>query len=149
MKYNLIFPIAGEGSRFGYTFKPFLEVDNKGNFIELAFSPFKKHLSKIDKILFIFLKAQETKYDVSNNLKRIFSNINFETCILDKPTSGPAETIRLALKKHPLKGPLIICDCDHTLNVDNIFKEIEESKADCIIPIWPLSRTPSFIRRSI
>ena len=138
MKYNLIFPIAGEGSRFGYTFKPFLEVDNKGNFIELAFSPFKKHLSKIDKILFIFLKAQETKYDVSNNLNRIFSNINFETCILDKPTSGPAETIRLALKKHPLKGPLIICDCDHTLNVDNIFKEIEESKADCIIPIWPL-----------
>ena len=68
MKYNLIFPIAGEGSRFGYTFKPFLEVDNKGNFIELAFSPFKKHLSKIDKILFIFLKAQETKYDVSNKV---------------------------------------------------------------------------------
>ena len=137
-KYNLIFPMAGEGSRFGYTFKPFLEVDDKGNFIELAFGPFQKHLSKIERIIFIFLKDQEIKYDVSKNLERIFPDINFETCILDKPTNGPAETIRLALKRNTINGPLIICDCDHTLNVDMIFQQIEESKSDCVIPIWPL-----------
>ena len=74
--------MAGEGSRFGYTFKPFLEVDDKGNFIELAFGPFQKHLSKIERIIFIFLKDQEIKYDVSKNLERIFPDINFETCIL-------------------------------------------------------------------
>ena len=138
-KINLIFPMAGEGSRFGYTFKPFLEVANKGNFIELAFQPFKKHISKIDKILFIFLEEQEIKYDVSNNLKRIFKGIPFEICILKNMTSGPAETIRLALIQNKISGRLIICDCDHTLNVDELFEEIENPLNDCVLPIWSLN----------
>ena len=137
-KCNLIFPMAGEGSRFGYTFKPFLEVENKGNFIELAFGPFKKHLSKIERIIFIFLEEQELKYDVTKNLERIFSDLDFETCILENPTNGPAETIRIALKRNKIDGPILICDCDHSLNVDKFFEEIDNSFSDSIIPIWPL-----------
>jgi GTP:adenosylcobinamide-phosphate guanylyltransferase len=31
---TLIFPMAGKGTRFGGTFKPFLEVNSHGTFIE-------------------------------------------------------------------------------------------------------------------
>ena len=135
-KLNLIFPMAGAGSRFGYSFKPFLEVGDKGNFIELAFKPFRKHISKIDRVIFIFLREQEEKYDVSNNLSKIFKGIDHETCILKEMTSGPAETIRLALKKNKIFGSAIICDCDHSLNVDKIFEEIDSY--DCVLPVWSL-----------
>lgn len=135
-KLSLIFPMAGAGSRFGYAFKPFLEVGDKGNFIELAFKPFIKHLEKIDKVIFIFLSEQEEKYDVSNNLKKIFKGIDYEICLLKKMTSGPAETIRLALKQKKIIGRVIICDCDHTLNVDQFFQEIDNY--DCVLPVWSL-----------
>ena len=134
---SLIFPMAGAGFRFGYTFKPFLEVGDKGNFIELAFKPFKKHMSRINRVLFIFLKEQEAKYDVSNNLKKLFKGIDYETCILEKMTSGPAETIRLGLKQNKISGRVIICDCDHTLNVDQFFEEIDNY--DCVLPVWSLN----------
>ena len=54
-------------------------------------------------------------------------------------TSGPAETIRLAIKKKKIANNLIICDCDHTLNVDEFFEEIENSKVMCTLPIWSLN----------
>mgnify|MGYP003125675168 CR=1 FL=1 len=38
---NLIFPVAGEGSRFGGVFKPFLKIGDK-HFIEVTYEPFKK-----------------------------------------------------------------------------------------------------------
>ena len=42
MKFNIIFPMAGKGSRFGYKFKPFLKISDL-TFIQLAFQPFLKH----------------------------------------------------------------------------------------------------------
>ena len=51
-KLNVVFPMAGEGSRFGYTFKPFISVGDL-TFIERAISPFLKHEDKINKFYFI------------------------------------------------------------------------------------------------
>ena len=39
MALNLIFPVAGEGSRFGGTFKPFLNIGDI-TFIETTLKPF-------------------------------------------------------------------------------------------------------------
>ncbi len=133
-----MFPIAGKGERFGYTFKPFLEIEDEGSFIELAFEPFKKYLSHIEEIVFIFLEEQEKKYDVSSKLKKLFIDVKFSTCILKEETKGPAETIRLAINKKNINGQILICDCDHTLNVDSIFAKIKEDNSDCIVPIWSL-----------
>tara|TARA_Y100001951_G_scaffold103540_1_gene112629 strand:- start:868 stop:2832 length:1965 start_codon:yes stop_codon:yes gene_type:complete len=134
---TLIFPMAGKGQRFGYTFKPFLEVNGHGKFIELAFEPFKRWLPYVKKVVFVFLKEQEEKYNVSTRLSEILEGIEFETCILEEETSGPAETVRMAVKEKNIKGGVLLCDCDHALHVDNIFGEISDG-ADVVIPVWPL-----------
>jgi len=134
---TLIFPMAGKGQRFGYTFKPFLEVNGHGKFIELAFEPFKRWLPYIKRVLFVYLAEQEEEYSVSYNLRKSFPDIEFEVCILKEETSGPAETVRMAIKEKDITGPALLCDCDHALHVDSIFREISEG-ADVVIPVWPL-----------
>src|SRR5665213_2184308 len=57
-KLSLIFPMAGQGARFGYRFKPFLDVQGK-SFIEAAFAPFREGLPQIDKVDFIVTAEQE------------------------------------------------------------------------------------------
>ena len=39
-----------------------------------------------------------------------------------------------------IKGPSIVCDCDHSLNVDEIFKNALKNKHDCIIPTWEITK---------
>ena len=134
---TLIFPMAGKGVRFGETFKPFLEVNSHGTFIELAFEPFKKWLPYIKNVLFVYLSEQEEEYNVSENLRKSFPDIKFDICMLEKATSGPADTIRMAIQEKNIKGSAIICDCDHALHVDNIFKNLLDGH-DAILPVWPL-----------
>ena len=134
---TLIFPMAGKGQRFGYTFKPFLEVNGHGKFIELAFEPFKRWLPYIKKVLFVYLTEQEEEYSVSENLRKSFPQIDFDICMLKEETSGPAETVRMAIKEKNITGPALLCDCDHALHVDNIFREIAEG-AEVVLPVWPL-----------
>ncbi|MDC0039281.1 hypothetical protein OAJ78_06450 [Gammaproteobacteria bacterium] len=136
-KPTLIFPMAGRGSRFGHNFKPFLEVEGQGKFIELAFEPFRKWISDIERVLFIYLKQQEKEYGVSSKLKQLFSNIEFDIFLLEEETNGPAETIRLGIEGKNINGPVILCDCDHAFNVDSLFKLIPD-EPDCILPVWPL-----------
>ena len=135
---TLIFPMAGKGARFGYTFKPFLEVEGRGKFIELAVKPFEKWLPHIKNIIFVYLEEQEQEHNASNELEKIFVDIPFDICLLKEPTSGPAETIRLALENKNVDGPVVLCDCDHTLNVDEFFEKIIEGNSDCVLPVWPL-----------
>ena len=138
--FTLIFPIAGKGARFGYKFKPFLEIEGKGTFVEIAFIPFRKHLHLIEKVIFVFLEEQEKEFDVTNRLKNIFFDIKYDVSILKKPTKGPAETVRRAIEDKKLNGPLVICDCDHTLNIDNFVKKIELNKYGSILPVWSLAQ---------
>ena len=50
-KVTVIFPMAGDGSRFGRKFKPFLSITEK-TFIESAVFPFRAHLEKIKEFVF-------------------------------------------------------------------------------------------------
>ena len=136
---SLIFPMAGQGARFGYKFKPFLEFDGKGEFIKQAFKTFQNHLKYFNKIVFVYLDSQEKEYNVSLNLNRIFSDIKFEICLLEKPTNGPGETVKAALAKSEISGPIIVCDCDHTLNIDEFMEKIQSTDIDCLLPVWSLA----------
>ena len=62
MKFNIIFPMAGESSRFNYNFKPFLQISDS-TFLELAFKYFKFYLNNINIIYFVVTKKQ---YDNNN-----------------------------------------------------------------------------------
>tara|TARA_R110001592_G_scaffold39802_4_gene130865 strand:+ start:1844 stop:3961 length:2118 start_codon:yes stop_codon:yes gene_type:complete len=136
MKTTVIIPMAGQGSRFGYKFKPFLKIENE-TFIERTIGSFKNNLEDIDKFIFIYLKEQEEQHNVQHKLNELFPEINFETVILDKKTKGPAETIIKATSNKKIDR-CIICDCDHWLSLDLFFEKIKESKYDCIIPTWEI-----------
>ena len=127
---NLVFPVAGEGSRFGGVFKPFMKIGDK-YFIEVTYEPFKKWKKKISSVIFICTEEQNNKFNVEKKLKAIIDHPKVQIIKLKQTTIGPYETISNA----NLSGSCIVCDCDHSLNVDPIFEQLK-SDIDCIIPVW-------------
>ena len=83
---NIIFPMAGEGSRFGYDFKPFLPLADL-TFIEKAIEPFVKHIDSIKKFYFVVTKTQEEKYGVRERLELIL-DVPFEVIIIPEKTES-------------------------------------------------------------
>ncbi len=132
-KLNVVFPMAGEGSRFGYTFKPFISVGDL-TFIERAISPFLKHEDKINKFYFIVTEEQEKENKVRVGLDKIL-DVPFDLIIIPEKTSGPHQTIvKASTLNTDILDNVIICDCDHSIDVDCIFSDSDDF--DCIIPVW-------------
>lgn len=136
---NIIFPMAGDGLRFGGTdFKPFIDGTEK-LFIELAKEPFnilKKYYNT--KFIFIFRNDQDYKYNVSIKLKSLFPNDSLLFCIIPSCTNGPIETIKTALNLYDISGTSFVCDCDHSINISPILDFIQNNNniPDIIVPIW-------------
>ena len=141
MALNLIFPVAGEGSRFGGTFKPFLNIGDV-TFIETTLKPFRNHLPFIGKIYFICTLEQEREYDVESNLRCIFPDLNnlIEVVIIDQKTQGPYQTIKQGIQKANINGPSIVCDCDHSLDVDAVFNLALKDQVDAVVPVWDIDK---------
>jgi GTP:adenosylcobinamide-phosphate guanylyltransferase len=136
-KLSLIFPMAGQGARFGYRFKPFLEVQGKP-FISAAFAPFRPWLSRIDKVYFVVTREQDVAYDVCGRIDAMFAGVPHETVVLDNATDGPAETLDRCLEARTISGPIMVCDCDHAVNVDGLMRAAN-SAIDCALPTWDLA----------
>ncbi len=141
-KLTLIFPMAGEGARFGYRFKPFLSLRGEA-FIAAAVAPFRPWLADIERICFIFTRAQEQAHNVSARLAQMFAGLPIQCVILEKPTRGPAETLRLALEQTGTTGPALVCDCDHAVDVDELMRvATAEPGVACAVPTWSLEGEP-------
>ena len=41
-------------------------------------------------------------------------------------------------KSAAITGPLIVCDCDHSIDVDPLFRAIGDMSSDCILSTWKL-----------
>jgi|TARA_Y100000031_G_scaffold124089_1_gene139684 hypothetical protein len=137
-KLTVIFPMAGDGTRFDRGYKPFLNVRDK-YFIESAIKPFIKWQHKIKEFIFVFRSDQEENYNITKQLSKIFNDLVYKIIILNKKTSGPVETISTALIKSPLIGPAIFCDSDHSINIDPMFDIIfKDNIYDCILPVWEI-----------
>lgn len=134
---NVFFPMAGQGARFGHRFKPFLMLDD-ATFIAAAVQPFRTFASRIARFVFVYLDEQERAYEVSARLAAMFAGLPIETVRLDAPTRGPAETIGRAVARLGARGPAMICDCDHSLDVAPLFDAFEHTKFDALLPVWPL-----------
>jgi hypothetical protein len=133
---NVFFPMAGQGARFGHRFKPFLMLEDT-TFIEAAVQPFRTFASRIARFVFVYLEEQERAYEVSARLAAMFGGLPIETVRLDAPTRGPAETIACAVARIGARGPALICDCDHSLDVAPLFDAFQ-AKFDALLPVWPL-----------
>jgi NDP-sugar pyrophosphorylase family protein len=135
---NVLFPMAGQGARFGHQFKPFLTVEGQ-SFIEAAVAPFRKHISQIDRFVFVYLESQDRDFDVRRRLGGMFAGLPFEVVLLDRPTRGPAETIGRAVDRLGITGAALVCDCDHAVDVTPLFDIItRRERYDALLPLWPL-----------
>ena len=137
MKISVIFPIAGLGSRFGYTFKPFLKA-TEYTFIELAKKPFDilKNYGYQVEYYFIYRESQEKAYDVTKQLKTIFPTDNI-TGLTICDTDGPLQTLQQAITKYNLNGLAFVCDCDHAIQIEPMIENLDLlDKYDVIIPTW-------------
>lgn len=138
-RLTLIFPMAGRGERFGTTFKPFLQIGDQA-FIEAAVEPFRKWRSAISNIVFVFLRQQDVDFSVTRRLEKMFDGLPWQAALLPQPTAGPAETVAGGVEQGGVRGPAIICDCDHAVNVDPIFEMFLAGLAgDCLLPVWDLA----------
>lgn len=136
MNLSILFPMAGNGMRFGGTFKPFLDATEK-KFIELAVEPFAIYEQTYNvTYVFIYRNDQEERYQVRKQLDTLFPSMNKRIIILENETLGPLDTIRTACRIDNISGPVIICDCDHSIPQNDMKVQIDLNKYDIIIPTW-------------
>ena len=138
---SLIFPMAGQGARFGYRFKPFLAFRGE-SFIQTAFTPFRPYLGEIARVHFVFLRDQEEAHRVAGRLSVMFADVDFRTTILPAPTAGPAETLFECLTRARIEGPIVVCDCDHALDVGGLMRLANDPSVACGLPTWDLAGEP-------
>jgi hypothetical protein len=146
MNLSILFPMAGDGQRFGGTFKPFLDATEK-KFIELAKEPFSLFTNDPRfRITFVFIyrRDQEEDFNVSERLTRMFPDDTIQYCILDQPTSGPFETVTKAIQQLQLSGSCMICDCDHSIQLTEVLDLILDPMSDMIVPTWTFKEDDYF-----
>lgn len=137
---TVFFPMAGRGARFGHVFKPFLPIGQE-TFIEAAVRPFRKWASAVERLIFVFLEEQDIAHHVTARLTNMFQGLPIATVVLQDPTRGPAETLVRGVAGAHAVGPAIVCDCDHSVNVDPLFAWIDSpsAEAEAAIPVWDLT----------
>ena len=127
--FNILIPMAGEGSRFkiaGYTFpKPMIEVNDKP-MIQLVVN----NIGFDANYIYVVRKEHYDNYNLKSFLNLITPNCKI--VIVDKLTSGAASTTLLAKEYINNDDPLIIANSDQFLEwnpIDFYYKMIE-TKAD-------------------
>jgi GTP:adenosylcobinamide-phosphate guanylyltransferase len=140
-KLTLIFPMAGQGARFGYRFKPFLDLHGR-TFIEEAFDPFRGWLLQIGKTHFIFTREQDGAHAVRERLSQMFAGVRHDAAVLDAPTAGPAQTLVHCLSMKNVTGPILVCDCDHAVDVDSLMRATQDPRVECAVPTWDIANEP-------
>jgi hypothetical protein len=141
MKIQVIFPMAGDGTRFGgQQFKPFLDATEK-LFIELAKEPFEKYDVEMEYI-YVYREDQDSSFNVTARLNQLFPNESKKICLLKEKTTGPAHTLALAAQQYNITGPAFVCDCDHAINIQPMIKVIQSgSIPDVIVPLLEIKES--------
>ena len=136
---HVIFPMAGEGSRFGYKFKPFIKATEE-TFIEIAKKPFD--VLGDPTFVFAYRRVQERDYMVSGILEDIFPSSKM-ICSIIEDSDGPLQTLQQVVIKEGLKGPAFVCDCDHSIDISPMLPLPE---CDVLVPTWNIEPAdyPSF-----
>ncbi|HVY15779.1 MAG TPA: hypothetical protein VHB27_11140 [Rhodopila sp.] len=67
--------------------------------------------ARVRRTIVVFLREAETRYGVIAALRRAFDR-PIECVVLDEPTNGPAATVRTAIERAGVTGPICIKDSD-------------------------------------
>ena len=107
---EVIIPCAGASSRFPGMRPKYLLTDYAGRLmIENAA---ENYINKY-RITIVILKEHDERYQARKKLEEAFGN-KIDIVVLDKPTSGPAETVYQAIQRGRIKvsDSLLVKDCD-------------------------------------
>lgn len=104
---NVIIPAAGRSTRYKTPRPKYLLTmpDGKLMFEFIA----DQYVDRGDSVTFIIVKEHVEKFSAETAIRSVYGD-TVNIVILDDFTSGPAETIRLALDN--INGPLLCHDCD-------------------------------------
>ena len=133
-RINIIFPMAGDGTRFGgEQFKPFIDGTEK-LFIEIAAESFDPLVAAGHQLAyhFIYRRDQELRFGVKARLESLFEGKELHFRIIEEKTSGPVETVIRGIANTAVQGPAFICDCDHYVNVEPMMPLMDDT--DIIVP---------------
>jgi len=144
-KLNVIFPMAGDGIRFGGVFKPFQQAD-ESHFIEIAKYRFDIFKTKFSLYYYlIYRQDQEDKYNVKSTFQKLFPHDTLIFCIIPEKTNGPLQTVINALNLVPIEEPAFICDCDLSVNLQPFIDCISsDSVPDYIVSLYKIQRSNWF-----
>jgi NDP-sugar pyrophosphorylase family protein len=140
---NIIFPIAGRGSRFlqeseknpEYA-KPKPLIDVAGyTMIEWAAASLPKRAN--DKLIFLVLKEHVDQAHIDEVLKKKFGE-DIKIITVDEVTQGPACTVLLAKEYINNDEPLLIANSDNYVDGKTLFRDIESmgSKIDGFLSVF-------------
>ncbi|MDO8309651.1 MAG: NTP transferase domain-containing protein [Actinomycetota bacterium] len=139
MSATVVFPMAGDGQRFGGTFKPFLRIGGE-RFIEAAAAPFIDRIPSVGGLVFVVRADHDAEFSAATELERIFAGVPHQVVVLPGPTAGPLATVQGALDFLPSDLPVIACDCDHALDVSAIVGiAATHPGAAAAVPVWPVT----------
>jgi len=121
-KLTVVFPMGGEGQRFGNKFKPFLKIFDK-TFIELAIDPFLKYKELIKNFVFIVRNDHYAQFKIEEKIKSFNLQIPYSIKQIDK-TDCPIKTVDAWLEQEEIED-IIFCDCDHSVDITTIIDSIK------------------------
>lgn len=131
---NIIIPMAGDGSRFsaaGYAYpKPLIRIAGRPMIVQLL-SKIKFHPE--DAVYIGIRKGVEEDYEVCKTIHARLPDLLFRTIILDGPTRGAADTLRLVIKEmnqEHMYRKTISLDCD-TLYFCDVLAEMRNLPENC------------------
>lgn len=141
MDYTIVFPVAGE-VRKNYKIKPLTEIHGV-KLLSLALDSLVSIKKKTQEIIFILLgeSKEEIKEITEICNEKGYENLKFLT--LKKPTTGPADSIKQALKGMNFENPILFCDCDHQVDLKKFFSFIESSQPNIAVPLWSINKIKS------
>ena len=130
---EVIIPCAGASSRFPNMRPKYLLTDYAGR---LMVENAAEHYIGKHRVTIVILKDHDEKYLARKKLEEAFGN-KVDIVVLDKPTTGPADTVYQAIKRGRVNpsSQLLIKDCDG-------FYKTHEQDGN-VIYIAKLSKHPS------
>lgn len=107
---EVIIPCAGASSRFPNMRPKYLLTDYAGRL--MVQNAAENYIDKY-RVTIVILKEHDERYQARKKLEEAFGN-KVDIVVLDKPTSGPAETVYLAIQRGRinLSNSLLVKDCD-------------------------------------
>lgn len=118
---NLIVPMAGKSSRFPNLRPKWMLTHPSGKFMAVeAISSL--NLARFDNIYFVCLKSHEEEFrflkGFTDEIDELGIGKKTQIILLDAPTRDQPETVKEAIQKAGIKGPIFIKDSDNHFSVD-------------------------------